>query len=84
MAGNPEPLNSVFALIGDIVRNHNRTRHAVLLVLSIGFATALNLTALLIVVAVFGSQGATAVIGILATAGLAARRTLRRRTGPVK
>jgi hypothetical protein len=76
----------VIALIADIVRYRDRTWHAVILVLSVGFTTALILASVVVVATFAGTSGA-AVAGSLAAAGVTARqggRWVKRRAVAVR
>jgi hypothetical protein len=79
MPTKPEPPNSVIALLADIVRDRSRTRHAALLVFSVGFATTLILASILLIMMLFGTPGTAAVASVLATASLTAASLTARR-----
>jgi hypothetical protein len=81
MASNQRESDSVIALVADIVRHRGRTGRAVLLAIGVGFAVALAITPVLVVMILFGPQGAAAVAGLSAalTAGVATRRAITNR-----
>jgi len=81
MPTKPDPPTTVIALVAQIVRCRHQTRHAAILVLCLALALAVTLASVMLVLVLFGAQGAAAVGGVsaLSAAGIAVGRIRRAR-----
>ncbi len=84
MPAKPEPPKTGIALLDSVLGDPARTRRAVCLMLASALALALVLAPALVLIFLCGTPGAAAVgsAGAVATAGITARRLLRRGRPP--